>query len=93
MVFEKDIESFLTREAERRGGLCLKFGQDGWPDRILTLPGSRVVWVELKRPGGEESALQKLRAAQLRRSGQEVCTVWNRGQAQELLDRLLPGKE
>ena len=49
---EKDIEKALTRMVSRHGGLCLKWVCPGWlgvPDRIILLPGGRVLFVELKR--------------------------------------------
>lgn len=49
---EKDIELALGRMVKRHGGMCLKWvcpGRAGVPDRILLLPGGRVMFVELKR--------------------------------------------
>lgn len=85
MLFEKDIESFITREVEKQGGLCLKFGQDGWPDRIVLTSDGRTVWLETKRPDGEMAQLQKMRAEQLRRRGHSVCEVWDKSQARRFV--------
>ena len=52
---EKDIERKLVSMAKRHGGYCLKWVCPGWsgvPDRIILLPGGRVIFVELKRPKG-----------------------------------------
>ena len=52
---EKDIEKKLVNLVRRRGGLCLKWVCPGWagvPDRIVLLPGGKIVFVELKRPRG-----------------------------------------
>ena len=52
---EKEIEKSLGRMVGRHGGMCLKWVCPGWagiPDRIVLLPGGRVVFVELKRPQG-----------------------------------------
>lgn len=49
---EKDIERALGRMVERHGGMCLKWVCPSWsgvPDRIILLPGGRVMFVELKR--------------------------------------------
>lgn len=49
---EKDIERALVDMIKRHGGLCLKWVCPGWsgvPDRIILLPGARVLFVELKR--------------------------------------------
>lgn len=60
---EKDIEKALTRMIGKRGGLCLKWVCPGWagvPDRIILMPGGRVIFAELKRPkDGVISARQK----------------------------------
>lgn len=52
---EKDIETKLRQMVERHGGKCLKWVCPGWvgvPDRIVLLPGGRVLFVETKRPNG-----------------------------------------
>ena len=87
MIFESDIEEKLVRGIEKRGGLCLKFGMDGWPDRIVILPDT-VVWVELKRPTGEVAKLQKWRAAQLKKLGQRVEIPKSKEDVQQFLDSL-----
>ena len=60
---EKDIERALVEKVKKRGGYCLKWVCPGWtgvPDRIVLLPGGKVVFVELKRPkGGRLSPMQK----------------------------------
>lgn len=59
---EKDIERNLRKIVERHGGLCLKWICPGWsgvPDRIVLLPGGKILFAELKRPkGGIVSDLQ-----------------------------------
>jgi hypothetical protein len=64
---EKQIESKLKREVERKGGLALKFISPtmvGVPDRLILLPRGKVYFVELKAPG------KKLRPIQLKRKNQ-----------------------
>ena len=62
-TLEKEIEKKLTDTVRKQGGLCLKWTCPGWagvPDRIILLPGGRVVFAELKRPkGGVISSRQK----------------------------------
>lgn len=59
---EKDIEQKLRKMVEAHKGLCLKWVCPGWsgvPDRIILLPGGRILFVETKRPkGGKISVLQ-----------------------------------
>lgn len=60
---EKDIEAKLRRVVEKHGGSCLKWvcpGHSGVPDRLILLPGGRLMFAELKKPkGGEISPLQR----------------------------------
>lgn len=79
-MLEKDIEARLKRGVERAGGLCLKWvspGCTGVMDRIVLLPGGRVIFVELKKPGGRLSERQKLMAYELRKRGMEVLSIWD----------------
>ena len=78
---EKDIEAKLRRAVEDFGGKCLKWVCPGWsgvPDRIVLLPGGRIVFVETKRPkGGKLSILQKWWAKELTELGFDYMTVWD----------------
>lgn len=77
MDLERDVERRLAHEVGRLGGLCVKAGQDGWPDRIVMLPGGRLWWVELKRPHGKLADLQLYRAVELAKVGQKVVCLWS----------------
>ena len=77
MNLERDVEQRLTRRVEALSGLCIKAGQDGWPDRIVMLPGGVLVWVELKRKTGKLSDLQRYRRTQLEQVGQRVQYLWS----------------
>ncbi len=71
-VMEKEIEAKLKAMIERRGGLCLKWVCPGWlgvPDRICLVPGGHVFFVELKRPGGQRSKMQRWWARKLNELG------------------------
>lgn len=57
------IETHLCKEVEARGGITYKLssiGRMNKPDRLVMLPGGRIIFVECKAPG------QKPRAGQLR---------------------------
>ena len=70
---ERDIERALVGMVKRNGGLCLKWVCPGWsgvPDRIILLPGARVIFAETKRPrGGKIAPMQEWWAKQLKRLG------------------------
>jgi hypothetical protein len=51
----------LKTKAKMAGGLAIKWvspGFAGVPDRILIMPGGRIVFVELKAPGKKPTPLQ-----------------------------------
>lgn len=72
---ESKIENRFKKEIEKIGGKALKFvspGMSGVPDRIVLLPGGRIVFVELKAPGEKLRALQVYRKKQLENLGFKV---------------------
>ena len=71
-MLEKEIERHLREGVKSLGGLCLKFvtpGFTGVPDRIVLLPGGKLCFVELKRPGEKERQRQAFVQKRLRRMG------------------------
>lgn len=55
MASEASIENFLRTEVDTAGGVCVKLNPlayGGIPDRLVILPGPRIIFVELKRPRG-----------------------------------------
>jgi len=92
-MLEREVESHLERQVrDVLSGECVKFIPDykrGFPDRLVILPGERVVWVETKRPqGGKVSGAQRVAHAKLRRLGHRVEVVWTKEQADDLVARL-----
>lgn len=79
---ERDIERALVGMVKRHGGFCLKWVCPGWsgvPDRIILLPGGRVLFAETKRPkGGRLSSLQIWWHEKLRGLGFKVWIIWNK---------------
>ena len=75
-MLEKDIERKVVAYAKSKGVLCFKFaspGNRGVPDRILIKNG-RVLFLELKRPGQQPTALQLHVIDQLLDAG--VLATW-----------------
>lgn len=69
---ESTIEAYLRDQVKELGGKAYKFvspGNDGVPDRLVCLPGGRVVFVELKAPGKTPTPLQRARHKELRKLG------------------------
>jgi hypothetical protein len=79
-LLEKEVEKKLREMIERHGGRCLKWvcpGNAGVPDRLILLPGGRVIFAETKRPkGGVLSARQKWWRKELQRLGFWYTVVW-----------------
>lgn len=88
---EKVIERKLRDGVKKLGdgAQCLKFespGTSGVPDRIILLPGGRVVFVELKQVGKRERMRQTYVQNQMRRLGFTVfSTVSTPEQVQAIL--------
>jgi hypothetical protein len=90
-VLEGKVERYLVKRLARIGLDCKKFIPDydnGMPDRVILLPDRRVIWVELKTDGGVLSDLQKYCHARLKASGHDVRVVWNKEQADNLIEEL-----
>ena len=88
-MLEKEIEAQLRDGVRRLDGWCLKFvspGFTGVPDRIIIMPGGRIAFVELKRPGQKERQRQAFVQARLRRMG---CTVFGSVDGTDRVARVL----
>ena len=75
---ESEIESILVSEIRKAGGRTYKWvspGNSGVPDRIVFLPGGKVIFVELKTDSGKVSAQQKIQINRIQSLGQDVRVV------------------
>ena len=91
-MLERFIEQKLVARVKREGGLCPKFvspGSDGWPDRLVLMPGGKIAFVELKAPQGRLRPIQVQRHAQLRDLGFSVFVVNDPDQIPEVLELLM----
>lgn len=83
-MLESQIEKKFRLMIESHGGMCKKWvspGSAGVPDRIVFLPGGRSSFVELKKPGGVVSPLQKKQIKKLRALGFHCAIVGLNGLA------------
>lgn len=75
---EKTIELYLTTKVRIAKGRAYKFvspGNAGVPDRLVLLPGGRVVFVELKAPGKKPTELQQAQINKIRALGFKVVVI------------------
>lgn len=91
---EKDIEKYFVRRVREAGGKAYKFvspGNNGVPDRMVCLPGGRVVFVELKAPGKVPRPMQIHQIGILREFGFRVEIVDSKESADEFILSLQEG--
>jgi len=85
---EKDIESYLRDKVKAIGGKAYKFvspGNAGVPDRVVCLPGGRVVFVELKATGKKPTALQEAEQFKMRKMGVGVLNIDSKEQVDQFI--------
>ena len=91
---ESEIEARLVRMVRELGGLCLKFvspGCAGVPDRIIVLPGGRVIFVELKTEYGSLRNLQRYYIGELRERGADVRVLKGLEQVKDFIAEVKAG--
>jgi hypothetical protein len=79
-MLERDIEKALVRKVKSLGGIAEKFtspAKRSVPDRLVTLPGGRIIFCELKRPGGKPTDAQKRDHLKRRLLGCDVRVIDN----------------
>ena len=92
-MLEKDIERYLTQEVKKRGGMCFKFvspGNTGVPDRIVLVPGGKVVFVELKTATGRLQPIQRYMHREMRKRGAEVDVLYGLQGVETFLQVVMP---
>lgn len=75
---EQKIERRLKKEIELIGGKALKFvspGMSGVPDRIVLLPGGKIIFVELKAPDKNLSPIQLFRKKEFDMLGFKIWKI------------------
>ncbi len=86
---ERDVEVLLRDGVKQLGGKAYKWvspGNAGVPDRIVILPGGKVIFVELKQENGRLTRLQKVQQEQLLRLKASVATLYGIADVRKFLD-------
>ena len=89
-MLEKAVEAYFRKAVAAAGGVAFKFvspSHRGVSDRIVCLQG-QTWFVELKRPGGRLSPLQRVFAAEMERLGQRYACLSSRVEIDEWLNGL-----
>jgi hypothetical protein len=77
-ALEKTVERYLVKRVKEAGGVAPKWvspGMGGVPDRIVFLPGGRIIFVEVKAPGKKLRPLQLYVKEQLEALGVDFRVV------------------
>jgi len=89
-VNEKQIEQYLVRRVKEKGGIAYKFTSPGRrhvPDRIILLPGGKVIFIECKRPGAKATKAQDYELHRIRRFGVTAVVMDSKEKIDELLNK------
>ena len=89
---ESTVEKYLVRKVKLYGGMAIKLnpiGMVGLPDRLILMPGAKIMFVEVKRPGEKPRAIQIQIHNRLRNLGFRVEVVDNKEQIKEILEEML----
>lgn len=85
---ESVVEQYLRDKVRELQGRAYKFtspGNDGVPDRLVLLPGGRIVFVELKAPGKKPTPLQLLQQKRIADLGFEVLVIDSKAGVDEFI--------
>ena len=89
-MYESTLERNICNYIKKLGGKAYKWvspGAPGVPDRIAILPGGKIIFIEVKRPGLSDglSIRQQKVIGTLQGLG---CTVWRISNLEDLKERL-----
>ena len=77
-MLESFLENKFVKAVKEKGGKAVKFespGLAGVPDRIVLLPGGKIIFAEIKKPGQKPRPLQKKRIKDLEAMGFQVEVI------------------
>lgn len=90
-MLEREIENYLIDNIKKLGGRAYKFvspGNRGVPDRMILLPGGRIIFVELKTKDRYPTKLQRVQIKRMRDLGADVRVIRGMDAAKDFLDEL-----
>ena len=93
-MLEREVEKKLVDGVRRMGGRAYKFvspGNDGVPDRIVVLPDTAPMFLELKTESGRLSRLQKVQITRLENLGQNVRVLYGAKDVENFLEEMWNG--
>ena len=85
---EKVLEQYLVRKVKSMGGIAYKFtspARRSVPDRLVLLPGGRILFVECKGSGARATKAQQYELDRISQLGFEAAVV----DSKEKIDALL----
>ena len=88
---EAVIEAYLVKRIHSIGGECEKFNsmsRRSVPDRIITMPGAKIIFVELKRHGKQPTEMQERDHQRRREMGFDVRVIDSREMVDALIEEL-----
>ena len=90
MLRETEVEKYLKKEVESRGGVCWKFtsATSGVPDRVVLLPAGVIAFCEVKRLGALPRPQQVKRLLQIQRLGTTATWVDSKESVKEFLNEI-----
>ena len=91
---ERDLESFFRERIQKIGGMTLKLAPTvaGAPDRLVLLPGSVIVLVELKTSKGSTRDIQKIWHVRARQLGTHVHVLHGKKEIVSWINRYLDSR-
>lgn len=94
-MLEKDVEQHLRKKVkEDLHGLALKFvspGFNGVPDRIILIPGGKIVFVETKAPAKKLRKLQTWVCGLIKDLGFVVLKIDTKEKVNKFIEEVLSG--
>lgn len=95
-MLERELEKKLRDKIKQSGGRAYKFvspGNSGVPDRIIVMPGAKIYFVEMKRPGEKPRKLQERQIEFLKKLGFEVLVISTEEELEMFIEGVIENNE